>query len=71
MLIPKENIYDIVSTSGIVKRRNIFYRMFCDHLHTTEYIWVDYRAGPGVMADTYKGQVCVKCGEILTGLPES
>ena len=37
----------------------------CDHSETTRYTRVDYRAGPGSLADNYEGTACVNCGLIL------
>lgn len=69
-LLPKHSTFDTVRTGAPVVRRNWFVRtLTCPHEHSTHFVHIDHRAGPGSFADNFEGIVCCRCGHVLAKQP--
>lgn len=64
-LLPRPGLFDTVRTGEIVTRKFWWHRISCPHAHSTRFVRVDHRAGPGSDADNYAGVVCCECGQVL------
>ena len=64
MILAETSIMETVTTEHPVVRS--FWRsLLCKHYTVSAFTIVDYREGPGWMADAYKGTACTNCGHVL------
>jgi hypothetical protein len=66
--IPNSSIMDtVIMRDGAAQPtpRRLFGMFFCKHMVSELFTRIDHSAGPGSLADTFTGRVCMDCGKIL------
>ena len=70
-VLPNYSIMDSVYTMRPVPDKvGAFTALVCRHSESTEFLWIDHRAGPGSFADNWFEACCVRCKRILTAKKE-